>query len=242
MPFKFQNLGRDLRDAILHVLRDYSEALILAVIFAFILRSFVISTYKITNLTMEPTLRLGDFLIGYRLPYGITVPFTNIHYGQTTPRRGDLVVFRCPDQAEHFCVKRVVAIGGDRVEIRKQHLIINGHMAHYSLSHVHVSPVIASQARVVALNEKVYGEPTHTILISNQPSRDFGPYIVPPHSFFALSDNRDFSEDSRYWGAIPDRDIEARIVLIALSFAWHKQQGGGYTSRLREHRMFQWVQ
>ncbi len=234
----FRDFGRELRDSVLHLLREYAEALLLAVLFAFVLRSFVISTYRMTDLTMEPSLRMGDFLVGYKLPYGITVPLTGIHYGQTTPYRSELVVFHCPaSDGARLCVKRVVGIGGDRIEIRQQRLIVNGRVANYSLSRAHISSVIRAQAHVVALNEKSPGEPGYTILISNEPTPDFGPYVVPPHSFFALSDDRDFSEDSRHWGAIPDRAIEARIFLIGLSFAWRPREQGGYESHLRRHRM-----
>ena len=248
----FRDFGRELRDSVLHLLREYAEALLLAVLFAFVMRSFVISTYRMPELTMEPSLRMGDFLIGYKLPYGITIPLTGIHYGQTTPRRSDLVVFHCPASTNpakaspptatlQLCVKRVVGIGGDSIEIRNQRLIVNGRVADYSRSRVHVSSVIRAQANVVALSEKLPGEPAYTILISNEPAPDFGPYVVPPHSFFALSDDRDFSEDSRHWGAIPDRAIEARIVLIGLSFAWRPRERGGYESHLRRHRMLLWA-
>ncbi len=251
MEFKFLNqLGRELRDSILHLLRDYTEALLLAILFAFVLRSFVISTYKMTDLTMEPSLEMGDFLIGYKLPYGLDVPLTNLHFGQTTPQRGRLVVFRCPQTdpsasppatGDQLCVKRVVGIGGDRIEIRGQRLIVNGHAARYTRSHLHISSVIRKQARVVALREKLPGEPAYTILISDQPAPNFGPYVVPPHSFFALSDNRDFSEDSRHWGAIPDRAIDARIAMVALSFAWNPRPDGRYESHFRRHRIFLWA-
>ena len=120
----FENLGRDLRDAVLRLLRDYSEALGLAILMAVILRFFVFGAYKISNPTMEPNLKLGDFVIGYKLPYGVNIPFSDAHVGHSAPRRGEVIVFRCPKTPETYCVKRAVGLPGDRVEIKGKRLIV----------------------------------------------------------------------------------------------------------------------
>src|SRR5690242_12553742 len=138
----FENLGRDLRDAVLRLLRDYSEALGLAILMAVILRFFVFGAYKISNPTMEPNLKLGDFVIGYKLPYGVNIPFSDAHVGHSAPRRGEVIVFRCPKTPETYCVKRAVGLPGDRVEIKGKRLIVNGHMATYEKSSVEPSEVL----------------------------------------------------------------------------------------------------
>ncbi|OFZ11068.1 MAG: signal peptidase I [Bdellovibrionales bacterium RBG_16_40_8] len=242
MEFKFlENLGREFRDTVLRLLRDYSESLFLALIMAFILRLFVFTTYKISNPVMEPNLKLGDFIVGYKLPYGFNLPFFDSHYGQTTPRRGDLLIFKCPKTPELSCVRRVAGISGDRIEIRGQRLLINGRVAKYVRSNLKPSIALKGPEKLVAIEEKITGN-VRAILISDKDELgNFGPYIVPPESFFALGDNRDFSEDSRHWGAVPNNLIESRAIFVWLSIEWLPQQDGSFTSRLRWERLFSLV-
>jgi signal peptidase I len=235
----FENLGREMRDSILRLLRDYSEALFLAIVMALILRLFVFSAYKISNPTMEPNLKLGDFIVGYKLPYGFDVPFSDRHIGRAQPRRGEVVIFKCPRNLTQVCVKRIVGLPGDRVEIRGKRLVINGQMAKYELSQELPSKVLIQQRRLVVLREKFAGVKARSIIISDSKElSDFSPYIVPPDSFFALGDNRDFSEDSRHWGAVPLKSIESRAAMVWLSIEWQKQPSGAYTSGLRWSRIF----
>ena len=238
MRFKFiENLGREVRDTLLRFLRDYSEALLLAVILAVILRLFVFGSYKISNVTMEPGLKLGDFVLGYRLPYGVTLPFTSIKLGATRPQRGDIVVFRCPDNRSQNCVKRVVAVEGDRVVIKGKNLIINGHKALYAKSKQSFGQSRDSQ-EIALLTEKWMSNPSREILISSDKKLShFGPYIVPPKTFFALGDNRDFSEDSRHWAAIPIEHIESRLFLVWFSVEWSANVKGEYSSKIRWSRI-----
>lgn len=242
MELKFlEDLGRDLRDTILRLLRDYSEALLLAILMAVILRTFVLSAYKISNLTMEPNLKLGDFIIGYKLPYGVNIPFTDLHVGQGRPRRGEVLLFKCPRKTDLICMKRVVGLEGDRIEIRGKRLFVNGRRARYVKSSQKPSEILSQQGDFVVLTESL-GESSRDILVSNIKSNsDFGPLVVPPRTFFALGDNRDFSEDSRHWGPVPLSSIEARALFVWLSVAWMPQDDGGYRSHLRWDRIFSWV-
>ncbi len=242
MQFRFlENVGRELRDSFLHLLRDYSESLALALILALILRQFVFSAYRISNVMMEPNLRLGDFILGYKLPYGVTVPFIDKHLGQSPPHRGDVLIFKCPTKPEASCIKRAVAVAGDRVEIRGQRLYVNGVAGRYTKSDTKPTEALSSQVAMVILREKILrGE--REILISNATQNsDFGPYVVPPESFFALGDNRDFSEDSRHWGAVPNRAIEARAISIWVSIDWSLDSAGDYHSKLRKERIFKGI-
>lgn len=238
MELKFvESLGRDLRDAVLRLLRDYSEALFLAVLMALILRFFVFSAYRISNLTMEPQLKLGDFIVGYKLPYGFQVPFSDARFGRGRPKRGDVLIFKCPHNPALSCIKRVVALAGDRIEIRGKRLIINGRVAKYQKSTTKLSEELGAK-KMVALKEK-WADYESKILISDAPDGPvLGPLIVPPDTFFALGDNRDYSEDSRHWGPVPVASIEARAVFIWLSIEWSKDQDGDYASRIRWDRIF----
>lgn len=236
-----ESLGREIRDTILHLLRDYSEALALAIIMAIILRTFVFAAYRISNATMEPNLKLGDFVLGYKMPYGFNIPLTDIHIGQTQPRRGELIIFRCPNIVGQNCVKRVAGLPGDRIEIKKQRLYINGKSAQYSRSDSDYSSLLSDRDQFVVLQEKI-GSNKHDILISaSKASGDFGPLIVPPGTFFALGDNRDYSEDSRQWGGVSFRAIESRVFLVWLSIEWQLMPDDSYESHIRWNRIFSFV-
>ena len=239
MEFKYlESLGRDLRDAILRALREYTEALTLAIVMAIVLRTFVFAAYKISNMSMEPGMKLGDFVIGYKLPYGVHIPFTNIRLGHSTPRRGDILVFRCPKEKDLSCVKRVVGLEGDRIEIKGKRLILNQKPASYTKEDESLEPYFRSAAQLVVLRERSVGG-AHKILISDdRQDSNFGPYIVPPRHVFMLGDNRDFSEDSRHWGAVPIEAIESRLVWVWFSIEWSHLPDGDYSSRVRWDRIF----
>lgn len=242
MQFQFlENAGRELRDSLLHLLRDYSESLALALILALILRQFIFSAYRISNVMMEPNLRLGDFILCYKLPYGVNIPFSDKHVGETQPHRGDVLIFKCPLNVEASCIKRAVAVAGDRVEIRGQRLIVNGVIGHYVKSDKKPPESLTKQVAMVILREKVPHSEREILISNTNQSTDFGPYVVPPDSFFALGDNRDFSEDSRHWGAVPNRAIEARAIGVWVSIEWSQDANGDYHSHLRKDRMLKGI-
>ncbi len=239
MEFKsVENIGRDFRDTLLRLLRDYSEALLLAVLMAVILRTFVFASYKISNLNMEPGLKLGDFIVGYRLPYGFNVPFTSIHVGRAQLKRGEVVIFKCPMQPDVNCIKRVVGLPGDRIEMKGQRLYVNGKVARYLRASNKGPMSIADGVQVVELIEQTRGMQWPIWISDTENVPNFGPYVVAPDSFFTLGDNRDFSEDSRHWGAIAISSVESRALFVWLSIEWFELPSGRYGSQLRWERIF----
>lgn len=237
---QFENIGRELRDSILLVLRDYSEALLLAIFMAIILRSFVFSAYKVVNLTMEPNLKLGDFIVGFKIPYGFQIPLTQVHIGKGEPKRNEVLIFSCPNQRRQSCIKRVIGIAGDRVEIRGKKLILNGKMAKYVKSNLTPKTLVPGGQALIFYER--WGRFSRPVLVTGrEEGENFGPYIVPPGHFFALGDHRDHSEDSRHWGGVPYENIEARASLVWFSVEWLSSAEGGFDSRVRWERLFQWV-
>jgi signal peptidase I len=238
MEFKqVENLGRDVRDTFLRLLRDYSEALGLAFLIAILLRVFVVAAFRISAPAMEPSVKVGDFVIGFKLPFGLKLPYMNNKFGNTSPARGDLVFFDCPNKKEQMCLRRVVAVSGDKVELLKKRLYVNDVIAKYGKSEVEPTSSLISQIPIVALNES-WQDSSRSILISTDESQgDFSPFMVPPGAFFSLADNRDFTEDSRHWGAIPNSSIEARAVFVWLSIEWY-QGTDGVESKIRWDRIF----
>ncbi|MCB0364817.1 MAG: signal peptidase I [Bdellovibrionaceae bacterium] len=207
------------------LLREYAEALILAVLLAFIVRSFVVSAYRIPTLAMSPTLLPGDFIFAYKLPFGFQLPFSGGNrVGGHPPNRGEVVIFRCPYDPSVSCIKRVVGLPGDRIRIQGKRLILNGKKATYQTAKG--APLSGedggSQGVVV---EEAWGGFRHQILIGAvTKTENYGPLVVPPGHLFVLSDNRDHGEDSRKWGLISIRSLEARAGVIWLSLGWEDSE------------------
>lgn len=192
--------------------RAYAEGVFLAVLLALAIRHFVLTPYAVPNQIMAPTLESGDYILAYRLPYGLRIPFTEWKWGEKMPQRGDLVLFPCPGQESDACVRRVVALPGDRIEIRGERLILNGEMARYDAKASHQAGFQLEESHSLLSQE---------IVISGDESQSrFGPVIVGPQSVFVLSDHRGMGPDSRQYGSIPVRQIEARVALVWLSISW----------------------
>jgi signal peptidase I len=202
-------------------------------IFVFI-RVFLIAAYHIPSESMEPTLLVADFLFADELSYGAHIPFTNLKVpGFTTPKRGSVVVYESPPQrcipntecpytpgdSTPVVVKRVVAVAGDTVYMRKGMLYINGIAQRQGfgaitdpLAQNDTSPYFAWQHRFEVKGSR-FGEPPAT------PSHDdWGPLLVPPKHLMGLGDNRYHSLDGRYYGFAPLANVRGRPLIIYFSF------------------------
>ena len=201
------------------VLRTYAEGIFLTIFLALVIRSFVVTPYRVTNDLMSPSIVAGDFLMAYRLPYGIKIPWSSKKWGRKEPLRGDLVVFSCPSNSSEKCMRRVVGLPGDRIELRGERLFVNGIQADYE--------AMGARPKGFMLEESFLGE-KHSIMISGDGRRkNYGPVIVGPSSLFVLSDYRDLGKDSREWGGVPIEEIEASVSFIWLSLSWGEEEGGG---------------
>jgi len=173
-----------------------------ALIIALIIKSFVVEATTVPTGSMENTIMPGDFLFINKFIYGAEIPFTHKHLpGIKKPDRGDIIVFRYPNDPSVNFVKRCVALAGDTVEIINKQLFINGKPADM--------PKYAKYE-----HHRIY--PRHI-----QPRDNFGPYIVPEKHYFAMGDNRDNSNDSRYWGPVPDSLLKGQAMIIYWS--WNKE-------------------
>lgn len=172
--------------------REYLESLVWAVLLALVVRTFFVQAFKIPTGSMRPTFMEGDRILVDKVVYGIRIPF--IHWrlpAVRPPRRGDLVVFRAPDEQHRDFIKRLVAVGGDEVEIRDMHLWINGRPL--------VDPSVFRE--LVYYNRGPYGEPGRSVK-------------VPPTHYFFLGDNSASSRDSRYIGFLEEDRLIGRAFLI----------------------------
>lgn len=209
------------------ILREYLESLVLAVLVAILIRSFILTAYKIPTSSMQPTLKTGDFVFAYKLPFGIEFPFSDRKWvtGQL-PKRGDIVVFRHPKDKSASFIKRVIGLPGDRIEIKNGQLIVNQSPVPSEL----VQAVDQELPGISIYAEKLEGR---AYAVAGQ-GANYGPELVPPGQIFMMGDLRAESEDSRVWGAVPVENIEGRVILIWMSLKW----SGNESPSVRWERIF----
>jgi signal peptidase I len=184
-------------------LREYYEALLIAIIFVNFARIFVFQAFKIPTGSMEDNLKVGDHIIVNKFIYGpVPQPWLSA-FPLRDIKRGDIIVFRFPLQPETDYVKRVIGLPGDTVMVRDKKVYINGKML--------------SEPYTVFDDPVVY--PPQPALPEPYRSRDqYGPYTVPAEHYFAMGDNRDHSSDSRFWGTVPRSMIKGRAFMVYWSW------------------------
>lgn len=183
-------------------IREYCEALLIAIVFVNFARIFAFQAFKIPSGSMEDNLLTGDHIIVNKFIYGPPPALKGI-LPLRDPRRGDVIVFRYPGQPEIDYVKRVVGLPGETLIIRDKRVFIDGREL--------------PEPYVLFRDERTQhpNEPQH---------RDhFGPYEVPPGEYFAMGDNRDHSHDSRFWGTVPRAMIKGRAFMVYWSFELEQQ-------------------
>lgn len=175
------------------VVREYAESIIIAVILAIAIRTFVVEPFKIPSGSMEETLLVGDHLLVNKFVYGIRIPWTSTRLlNIRDPRRGDVIVFQYPKDAGKDFIKRVIGTPGDEIEVRDKIVYINGKP--YENAHeVHKEREIVPRGQ--------------------NPRDNFGPVKVPDNAWFVMGDNRDRSYDSRFWGFVTSEKIKGPAVI-----------------------------
>jgi len=182
---------------------EYAEAIIIAILIAIVVRTFIAQAYKIPSRSMLPTLLVGDHLLVNKFIYGVKVPFLrNTIIPVTNPQRGDIVVFIYPNDRSKDFIKRVIGVSGDKIEIKNKIIFINGKQ--YSDAYGIYSDNITYPA-------------------SMQPRDNFGPVTVPKGSLFVMGDNRDESLDSRFWGFVDLKDVEGKAFIIYFSLNYEEK-------------------
>jgi len=184
--------------------REYFESILVAVILALFIRTFVVQAFKIPTGSMENNLLIGDHLLVNKFIVGPSM--SNLERALLplgTINRGDIVVFKYPEEPERDFIKRVIGLPGETVELREKRVSINGKMLDEPYTHFLEAP----------------GDPSgfHEVTSSDVRER-YGPVTVPPNQYFVMGDNRDNSQDSRYWGFLPREYIKGKALLIYWSY------------------------
>jgi signal peptidase I len=197
---------------------EWFKAISTALVVFFLIRAFLVEAFKIPTGSMENTLLIGDFLLVNKMVYGAEIPMTQQRLPSLAdPQQGDVIVFFPPHEPTKNYVKRVVGLQGDTLEMRDKVLYRNG------------EPVVELYARYVDPFsdpadprmewQRAYLPAGKRDWRSYHPTRDnWGPLVVPEAKLFTLGDNRDNSEDSRYWGFVDESSVRGRPLLVYYSF------------------------
>jgi len=186
--------------------RENIEAILIAVVIAMFIRTFIVQAFKIPSGSMLETLQIGDQILVNKFIYGVKIPFTN---GKTLvpvkdPQRDDVVVFKYPEDPSKDYIKRVVAVAGDTLEIKNKKLYVN-------------------DTQVIDQPWAVYKD--HRIIPGQFTTRDnYKKITIPPNKLFVMGDNRDNSHDSRFWGFVDLTEVRGEAFMIYWS--WNKDSFG----------------
>jgi signal peptidase I len=193
--------------------REYAETLIIALLIALFVRAFVVQAFKIPSSSMEPTLLVGDHILVNKFIYGIRIPLIGKKvFRFSKPKRGDVIVFIFPRDRSKDFIKRAIGLPGDKVEIRD---------------------------RKIYINDRMIEDPWGVYSSWGPTAPDtYGPTVVPPDSLFALGDNRNNSQDSRYWGFVPLDDVLGKAFIMYWSWDWG---GSSFLSKVRWKRIGQLI-
>ena len=191
-------------------LRENIEAILVAIVLALFIRTFVIQAFKIPSGSMKQTLLIGDHILVNKFIYGVKIPFLQTTIIPiTNPKRGDIVVFKFPEDPSKDFIKRVIGVAGDVVEVRDKKVYVNNKLLNHDFG-IHTDSYI--------------------LPASVQPRDNFGPIVVPPHSLFVMGDNRDQSYDSRFWGFVDLKAVKGKALMIYWS--WDKDNFGVRWNRI----------
>lgn len=221
---------------------EYFASLFIAAVLALFVRSFVLTAYKVPTGSMQPTLKPGDFIFATRFDYGLKTPWAKDDKAAKPPSRGDVVVFSYPSQPSVIYVKRVVGLPGDVIEIKSGELSINGRAFNYTDVSEERRDDNPNPEFFKVFEESAENHKSHFIVREKaKTSPSFGPLTVPQGEVFLLGDNRDASDDSRYWGAVPNAYIFGKVRWIWLSLDSQKKWAGDRISSVRWFRVFSTV-
>ncbi len=198
---------------------EYARAFFPVILIVFFIRSFLVEPFRIPSGSMLPSLYIGDFILVNKFSYGVRLPVANskiMEAGQ--PRRGEIAVFRFPGNPSINYIKRVVGVPGDRILYKDKKIYINGKLMEQSDGRpYYFASGGDAQGEALRLTESL-DSVKHDILTTNRLDPPLPEIVVPEGKYFVMGDNRDHSNDSRYWGFVPDQNLVGKAFLIW--FSW----------------------
>jgi signal peptidase I len=206
------------------LLVEYARTFFPVLLIVLLVRSFLVEPFRIPSGSMMPTLLVGDFILVNKFAYGLRLPVLNTKFVQTgEPRRGDVVVFRYPENPSVDYIKRVIGLPGDRIAYYHKTLNINGE----PVKQEPLKPYAGPEADLVSGAEmrlEYLPGAEHKILVQAWKPSAEGEFTVPAGQYFVMGDNRDNSNDSRYWGTVPEDHLVGKAFVIWMN--WSSSNGG----------------
>ncbi|RKZ35081.1 MAG: signal peptidase I [Gammaproteobacteria bacterium] len=200
---------------------EYARSFFPIFLIVLLLRSFLVEPFRIPSGSMMPTLLIGDFILVNKYTYGIRLPIMDkkiIEIGR--PERGDVVVFRFPEDPTIPFIKRIVGLPGDRISYYNKTLYINGEPAPQEKMGTYTGYGSGSNMTGTSLRAEYLDDAPHVMLVQGGQPGVEGEIVVPEENYFVLGDNRDNSRDSRYWGTVPDDHLIGRAFTIWMNWDW----------------------
>jgi signal peptidase I len=180
--------------------KEYLEPIVIAVLIALFIRTFIVQAFKIPSSSMEPTLLVGDYILVNKFIYGVRIPLMDKKLFELgKPKRGDVIVFIFPKDRSKDFIKRVIGTEGEKVEIIRNKIYVDGKLIDDPWGH--------------------YSEQSDSRSYFQFMER-YGPESVPKDSLFVLGDNRDNSQDSRFWGFVNVNEVKGKAFIIYFSLDW----------------------
>jgi len=206
------------------IIVEYARFLFPVVVIVFLLRGFIAEPFRIPSGSMLPTLEVGDFILVSKSSYGVRIPVLNkkvVDFG--SPERGDVIVFRYPEDPRVDYIKRVVGIPGDKITYHNKILYINGQPQ----PQIQVGDYMVDRYGQFAHIQETLDGKKHDILVNSRIAGANSEYVVPEGHYFAMGDNRDNSRDSRSWGFVPDENLVGRAFFIWMN--WNSDNGPAWS-------------
>ena len=204
---------------------EYCKSFFPVILAVLLLRSFLVEPFRIPSNSMMPTLLTGDFILVNKYAYGIRLPVLNskvVEMGE--PERGDVVVFRYPKDTSVDYIKRVVGLPGDRVGYYNKIIYINGEPVGQVPAGVYIGVGSGISMSGASERQEQLGRVLHDILVMPRTPGLEGEYVVGENEYFVMGDNRDNSNDSRYWGPVPESNLVGKAFRVWMN--WDGANGG----------------
>jgi signal peptidase I len=186
------------------IIKEYIEPIVIAVLIALFIRAFIVQAFKIPSSSMEPTLLVGDHLLVNKFIYGVRIPYSDNIFGKSKkffewkkPQRGDVIVFIFPKDRSKDFIKRVVGTEGEKVAI------------------IH---------NKIYINDKMIDDPWGDFRMPRSSIEEYGPVKVPEGFLFVMGDNRDNSQDSRFWGFVNINEVKGKAFIVYFSWDSNAQK------------------
>ncbi|ORU93036.1 MAG: S26 family signal peptidase [Cycloclasticus sp. symbiont of Bathymodiolus heckerae] len=201
------------------ILVEYAKSFFPVLLFVLVLRSFIVEPFRIPSSSMMPTLLIGDFILVNKFAYGVRLPVIDTKIIDVSkPKRGDVMVFRYPKNPSLDYIKRVIALPGDRVGYFDKHVYINGERITQTPLGLYDGVGLGANMTNSLLQHELLPSQEHDILIMQERPSIEGEITVPAGHYFMMGDNRDNSNDSRYWGTVPEENIVGKAFLVWMNW------------------------